>query len=647
MRRVGKVLRVVFPLLLIGGFALIGAVFGETDGSGGDKSFTLDEIRVTAQLRPNGVLLVRERVTYDFDGTFTVGTRDFDAGPWEVRGIRAYEGDRQLTTLLESPTLFEWDIAPASGIHTYELRYRVFNAVLAWPDVVELNWQWVGQNVPEAVGHHTVTLRVPGGGEGVRAWAHGPLSGTIEVDGSTIRTAIEDLPAHTFLETRVITPRNRFAAQGLPQGRVGQTTPRDYLSDCDFFRNALLEQVSQGTLTRAEVEGFLRDAPQCQDLAEVETRPQQRRIIAEETALAVEANRARAQYEKEQQEKEDRRRNLALAAPFFIGAALLGAFLVWLKWGREPTVAEIDYWREVPDDPPAVAIALMEWGYVDTDAFSATVVDLAQRGHLTIEETEKDHTFNATGQDQAGLADFERKVLKRLFGSGPETSQQQLTDWAKSHRTNAASWLASFKNQVVEAYEARGYQVKGQAAGWVLYLVLVALLGGYAAVAIANDAFAAGGAAIGAAVVLLSFMTLLRRRTPAGAQRQAEWAGLKRFLKDFSQLEDAPSGHLALYERYLVAAVALGVADDLIEALEVRIPEVADDPAFAPWYVGSRRGDRIGSFHSIGDFSSGLSSATASSFRPPPSSSSSGGGGGGGFSGGGGGGGGGGGFGAR
>ena len=49
--------------------ALVGAVVGEVAPVEGDKSFTLEEIEVTAELRPNGVLLVRERVTYDFDGT--------------------------------------------------------------------------------------------------------------------------------------------------------------------------------------------------------------------------------------------------------------------------------------------------------------------------------------------------------------------------------------------------------------------------------------------------------------------------------------------------------------------------------------------------------------------------------------------------
>ncbi len=285
--------------------------------------------------------------------------------------------------------------------------------------------------------------------------------------------------------------------------------------------------------------------------------------------------------------------------------------------------------------------------YVDTDAFSATIVDLAQRGYLTIEETDKDHKFTATEKSRDGLLEFENMVLKKLFEDGTETSQKQLTSWAKSHRSSATSWLSSFKEAVVRRYETSHYQVKGQTAAYLLYLLVVVLVAGFGVIAFFNEAFIAGATVVGVAFVILINVALLKRRTPAGAQRHAEWEGLKRYLKDFSQLEDAPSGHLVLYERYLVAAVALGVADELVDALKVRIPEVANDPTFATWYVGSRV-DGVGSFSSIGDFSTGLSAATASSFRPPPSSSSSSGGGfSGGFSGGGGGGGGGGGFGAR
>ena len=139
-----------------------------------------------------------------------------------------------------------------------------------------------------------------------------------------------------------------------------------------------------------------------------------------------------------------------------------------------------------------------------------------------------------------------------------------------------------------------------------------------------------------------------------GARKHAEVAGLRAFLRDFSLVSDVPVGHLALYERYLVYAVALGVADKLVEGLRIRFPQLADPQSgFAPWYVsssgwgtggpsGAGGFDKLSSLGSVGSFADQLSSSTASAFSPPSSSSGGGGGfsggGGGGFSGGGGGG---------
>jgi uncharacterized membrane protein len=149
-------------------------------------------------------------------------------------------------------------------------------------------------------------------------------------------------------------------------------------------------------------------------------------------------------------------------------------------------------------------------------------------------------------------------------------------------------------------------------------------------------------------VALLCCSPLLRKRTQKGARKHAEVAGLKAFLRDFSLVDDVPVGHLALYERYLVYAVALGVADRLIAALRIRFPELADPSSgFVPWYVygvAAGRGggglDKLAGIGSMSGFASDFSRATSAAFSPPSSSS----GGGGGFSGGGGGGGGGGGF---
>jgi uncharacterized membrane protein len=138
-----------------------------------------------------------------------------------------------------------------------------------------------------------------------------------------------------------------------------------------------------------------------------------------------------------------------------------------------------------------------------------------------------------------------------------------------------------------------------------------------------------------AVLIFIAGLSLLSNRTQAGADAAAKAAGLKRYLQDFSRLEDAPVGHLILWERYLVYAVALGVSADLVRGMAVRVPEVLNNPGFGVWYVGTNR--RFDGFDTIGTSTAAVVSAST------PNTSGSGGG----FSGGGGGGGGGGGFGAR
>ena len=183
----------------------------------------------------------------------------------------------------------------------------------------------------------------------------------------------------------------------------------------------------------------------------------------------------------------------------------------------------------------------------------------------------------------------------------------------------------------------RGYLERGRFAKWICWIVIALVLAGVGVVAIALGAWV-GLVAIGVAVGVLAFGGTLRRRTPKGAEQAAEAEALRRFLKDFSTLDEAPVESLAIWERYLVYAVALGVAGDLIRGIAMKMPQVAASPGFATWYMVSGAGGRL---DSIGQFNTQFGGAAIAAMTPSSTGA------GGGFSGGGGGGGGGGGFGAR
>ncbi len=112
------------------------------------------------------------------------------------------------------------------------------------------------------------------------------------------------------------------------------------------------------------------------------------------------------------------------------------------------------------------------------------------------------------------------------------------------------------------------------------------------------------------------------RRTPKGALLHARWQAFRRYLNDFSRVEDSPPASLALWEQYLVYGIALGVAEQVLEAARLHAPpEVAQGGSFySPGIGGSVSGPDGFSLSNLeNDFSSAFS---------PPSSSGSGGGGG-------------------
>jgi uncharacterized membrane protein len=571
-----------------------------------------DATSTDAVLNPDGSMDVVETLSFDFDsgchGGFRqidhvgVGSEDdlgstlFDIGPLTVT-----EHGESVPIADSGPGFVKWGEASVtiSGHHVYELTYHVQNAVAVSPDVAVLYWQFLGTGSPHQ-DHVDVTIHTPGFGGNLRIFVHGALNGVSSIVGPDVHLSVDDSPAGTKVEVRMLEPSTDFAVP--PAGPA-------------------LEQA----------------------------------ILDKEAVLADAANQRRAELRDELTREENQKKAGNIASPILAVLGLLAFAGIFFKWGKEPPPPDdiSEYFRDIPEDPPAVCQAVRSFGSVTNDAFPATLIDLAQRGWLTITEEHGetavlhrdtiDYRFTRTPKDDAPLTDYESKLLWRLFPNGGTITQSELVEDAKSTPKASAAWLDDFKGSIHADFTRRGYVDSGHLQKWLLHLLTIAVVGGAGVLAVALGALL-GWVAIAVAVVLLLLSGLLRQRTKAGARKLAEVDGLARFLRDFSRLPDeAHTGDLILYERYLVYAVALGVAGELVEGLRVRFPQFAEPSSgFATWYVvGSMAGysnmGRLDSIGTIGSFASEFSSATAAAFSPPSSSSGAGGG----FSGGGGGGGGG------
>jgi len=348
-----------------------------------------------------------------------------------------------------------------------------------------------------------------------------------------------------------------------------------------------------------------------------------------------------------------------LAAALLPAAAIAGA--VWWLYGRETSTGyDREYEQEPPSDlPPALVPSLLAQGTsAGAFEFTATLFDLIRRGrYAAAPVTTEKRTWGGLRSEQVAdlelsggkgleLEPFEEAVADVADGvlAGESERLSLFRDRITEDRVEQSKRFERFKKGVGSAVRARGWMMPDglkvllagagvlAATGAVLLVLSIPHLQLYAtrwrdAVLLAFGICALVGAVL--VLASLPFVRLWRRLRPDARLEAQRWAAFRRYLNDFPRLDLAPPASLELWERLLVYGIAFGLAEQVLRAAQLHMPEELHDASSVYWI--SPTGD-LGSGPSalgIGDLSSGFGSALA-----PPSSGS--GGGGGGFSGGGG-----------
>ncbi|MBC7358221.1 MAG: DUF2207 domain-containing protein [Desulfacinum sp.] len=105
-----------------------------------------------------------------------------------------------------------------------------------------------------------------------------------------------------------------------------------------------------------------------------------------------------------------------------LGAGLLGllcivayCLVVWARVGRDPKPGTIIPLFHPPQDLSPAAVRYVRRMGFDQKALAATLVNMAVKGYLTIEEEDKGYTLRRTNQGEEGLSPEERPVAEELF----------------------------------------------------------------------------------------------------------------------------------------------------------------------------------------------------------------------------------------
>jgi uncharacterized membrane protein len=328
--------------------------------------------------------------------------------------------------------------------------------------------------------------------------------------------------------------------------------------------------------------------------------------------------------------------------------------MLWLWWtrGRDPQRQAISVQYEPPDKlTPGECGTLVDNEAAMRD-ITATLVDLAVKGYLTIEQKEESHLLGLTHSkdyifhmkktptEWAAARSHEQEMLSALFdaGASPDVNLSAL-------QNHFYTRLPAIRDRIFSALMKDGYYlhrpdtVKQGYIGAGLVIGGLLVFGGVGyfqnATGIAAGSWISAGIASG--LVICIFGWFMPARTVTGARALEKVLGFEEFLgrveKDqIERLEKTPE----LFEKYLPYAMALRVEKKWVQAFS----GIALQPP--QWYQGYYGGN-FTAFYLVNDLNM-MSMQAGSVMASAPRSSGGSGFGGGGGSGGGFGGGGGGGF---
>lgn len=315
---------------------------------------------------------------------------------------------------------------------------------------------------------------------------------------------------------------------------------------------------------------------------------------------------------------------------------LTGAGQTMPLFSQETIVAEYE--------PPAhlrpAELGVLVDERADTLDVTATIIDLASRGYLTITEIPKKWLFGSVDyqldrlkktKQEDKLLPYEQTLLDALFADGASVKLSAL-------KNTFYEDLAAVKEQLYKDITNRDFfqgnpnAVRGTYIGIGIGIVVVGLGLTVLAASMLIDWLLGGGAGL----VIVGLITAISafampRRTALGRVLYRQALGYKLFIETAEKHRAQFAEKENLFNEILPYAIVFGLTEKFARAMK----DLGITPPQPSWYIGTHPFNATVFASDINTFSQSLSTAIAST----PSSSGSGGGGfsGGGFGGGGGG----------
>jgi len=437
-----------------------------------------------------------------------------------------------------------WGVHAEDVTRTYKISYKIIDAVKNYNDCSEFYWQFISTDSEIPANKVTGIIRLPNkieNMEELRVWAHGPLNGNIKKNSTgTVSFEVEALEENTMLEARVITPANTFSN-------------------------------NKNTSNQNKLQN----------------------ILDQEQNWADEANRKREEILKRQ---ENMKKTMLIGCIIF---NIIGLFLTIViikkivkyhkKLQETPKIKaeqEFEYYRDIDgNETPAEAAFIYYFKstgmqYNMSKIISATMLDLCMKKYIEFEviPNKKNQIKVILKKNSSeGLSRDERLIYELLQKvANKETNSFTMKEFEKYANRHSSSVLGTFnkiEKIAKDLQEENGNYSKERVAksnSWstkgvgYVFLAILSVISMWLLII----------PAIIAAVYSFRIGSRYNTLTQKGVNRKEELQGLKRYMEEFSMIDDKTVPELVLWEKYLVYATVFGIADKVLKQLKVVYPQI-------------------------------------------------------------------------
>lgn len=500
-------------------------------------SYRIDDLRIRAEIKKDGSVLVTEQVLYSADKINGILYNVDAKGYGELKNLNVfYEENGEFIPAVKQrgSQRGNFTVSEDDGLYKIKLYYPLRNereyfavryilpqGVTVYKDTAQFNRKMVGENWEKSIRNVQVTVELPEeiSKEKIYAFGHGPLTGNVEIlNGREIKYTLENYYPGEFLETNILFPKELVSEIN-----------KKYIKN----KNAFSE------------------------------------IMKMEKNFAEEANRERDRAVK----------IMGLKWAVFGAAAcwiiFVGTF-IYLKNGKRYKVKAPygEYFRELPDDyTPAVAGAVVSRTAIKPEHLFATVMDLVRKDFLElIEEGNQTILRRTEERDFTSLKPYEKYVLDWYIndmGDGMEVVLENVEKYISGSR-NAKKFYSKYqvwykgvaddlKNLgIVKAKSKKIPTLLGVFTGFLMFPGGVFMAQKFGEPKFMIFTFGA--------IPFIIFSGSKRKLSLEAEEAYARWSAFKKFLVDYSNLEEAKTASIHIWEHYFVYAVALGVAEKVARA---------------------------------------------------------------------------------